>query len=159
MLIFSFNKSRGIKIAVISAFAVILTLLCVIIALNKRPPVPEYATADEIGNYSTEATDTKAQEKFLRQFGIKADTTTKRSDEVTIPSDFDEIYNNYNELQRAVGLDLTPFRGEKVSRVVFRLKDKDKYATLLIFKSRVIGGHVSTGVYCDGYEALNGTTG
>ena len=121
--------------------------------------MPDYATADEIGRFFTEAADTDAQVEFLSQFGIKVNTKTKQSDTITIPLNFDNIYNEYNELQQAAGLDLKPFRGEQVSRVVFKLQDKEKYVTLLLFKAHVIGGHLSTGVYGDGYEALNGTTG
>ena len=159
MVVFSFNKKRGAKIAVISVFAVFLSVLCVIIALERREAVPDYATADEVGRYFTEAADTKAQAQFLKQFGIKVNTSTKKADKIIIPADFDDIYEEYNELQKAIGLDLSPFRGEQVSRVVYRLRDKEKYVTLLIFKAHVIGGHLSTGVYGDGYEALNGKTG
>ena len=159
MVVFSIGKRRGVKIAIISVFAVFLTVLCVVIALEKKEAVPDYATADEIGRYFTEASDTDAQVKFLTQFGIRVNTKTKKSDEVTIPADFKDVYNEYNELQKQAGLDLSPFRGEQVSRVVYKLKDKEKYVTLLIFKAHVIGGHLSTGVYGDGYEALNGKTG
>ena len=159
MVVFSFSKRRGAKIAVICIFAVFLTALCVIIALEKKQAVPDFATADEIGTYFTEAADSDAQAKFLAQFGIRIDKKGKKSDKVKIPVSFDEVYDEYNGLQRAVGLDLKPFRGEQVSRVVYKLKDKKKYVTLLIFKAHVIGGHLSTGIYGDGYEALNGTTG
>ena len=159
MVVFSFNKRRGVKIAVISAFAVFLTVLCVIIALERKEAVPDYAESEKTGRYFTEAADTDAQERFLSQFGIKVKTKTKKSDMVTIPADFDDVYRDYNELQKAIGLDLSLFRGEQVSRVVYRLKDKEKYVTLLIFKAHVIGGHLWTGIYGDGYEALNGEAG
>ena len=160
MVVFSFNKKRGAKIAVIAALSVFLTALCAVIAFERRTAVPDYATADEVGRYFTEAADTEAQVRFLRQFGIRVNPKTKKSDKVNIPADFDEIYNAYNELQKAIGLDLSPFRGQQVSRVVYRLRDKEKYATLLIFKAHVIGGHLGTGIYGDGYEALNyGKTG
>ncbi len=160
MVVFSFNKKRGVKIAVIAALSVFLTALCAVIAFERKAAVPDYATADEIGRYFTEASDTKAQVGFLAQFGIRVNPKTKKSDKVTIPADFNGVYDDYNELQKAIGLDLCPFRGERVSRVVYRLADKDKYATLLIFNAHVIGGHLSTGIYGDGYEALNyGKTG
>lgn len=133
---------------------------CIIIAFGRKPAVPDFATADEVGKYSTAAGDTKAQVKFLSQFGIKIDKNTKKTDTVTIPENFNEVYEDYNNLQIEAGLDLKPFRGEQVSRVVYKINKKEGYATLLIFKGRVIGGHLSTGEYGDGYEALNyGTTG
>lgn len=137
-----------------------MTVLCVLIAHDRTEAVPDYATADEIGRYSTEAADTAQQVKFLSQFGIKVDTKSKKSDTVKIPVNFDEVYEEYNKLQNEAGLDLSPFNGEDAARVVYKLKDKDRYVTLLIFKAHVIGGHLSTGEYGDSYEALNnGTTG
>ncbi|MCR5653381.1 MAG: DUF4830 domain-containing protein [Ruminococcus sp.] len=159
MVVFSFDKRRGIKIAVISFFSLFLIVLCAVIALERKQAVPDYATADEVGRFFTEAADTDAQLRFLNQFGIKADKSTKKHDKVTIPADFGEVYEEYNELQKETGLDLSPFRGTEVSRVVYKLRNKEKYVTLLIFKAHVIGGHLSTGVYGDGYEALNGAIG
>lgn len=160
MVVFTFGKKRAAKVAVISAFAVFMIALCVIISVGRRASVPDFATADEVGRYSTRADSTKAQVKFLSQFGISVDKNTKKTDAVTIPKSFNEVYEDYNSLQIEAGLDLKPFRGEKVSRVVYRINKKEGYATLLIFRGRVIGGHLSTGEYSDGYEALNyGTIG
>lgn len=155
MVVFTFGKKRAAKIAVISALAVVLIALCVIIAVGRRVSVPDFATADEVGRYSTLAADTNAQAKFLSQFGIKIDKSTKKTDTVTIPKDFNEVYEDYNDLQLEAGLDLKPFRGEQVSRVVYKINKKEGYATLLIFRGRVIGGHLSTGEFSDGYEALS----
>ncbi|MBR2108547.1 MAG: DUF4830 domain-containing protein [Ruminococcus sp.] len=160
MVVFTFGKKRAARAAVISALAVVLIVLCVAIAAGGRASVPDFATADEVGKYSTAAGDTKAQVKFLSQFGIKIDKNTKKTDTVTIPESFNAVYEDYNNLQIEAGLDLKPFRGEQVSRVVYKINKKEGYATLLLFKGRVIGGHLSTGEYGDGYEALNyGTIG
>lgn len=160
MVVFSIGKKRAARAAVISALAGLMIAFCIIIAFGRKPAVPDFATADEVGKYSTAAGDTKAQVKFLSQFGIKIDKNTKKTDTVTIPENFNEVYEDYNNLQIEAGLDLKPFRGEQVSRVVYKINKKEGYATLLIFKGRVIGGHLSTGEYGDGYEALNyGTTG
>lgn len=159
MVVFSFNSKRAVKAAVVTVCAVFLVVLCVIIAMEKKTAVPEYATADEIGRYFTEAADTEMQEEFLEQFGIKVDTKSKTSDKIIIPKSFDDVYEEYNGLQKLIGLDLSPFKGGEANRVVYKMKDKEKYVTLLIFKGHVIGGHLSTGIYGDGYEALNGKTG
>lgn len=158
MIILSLNKKRGIKTAAVIVMSVFLLALCAVIAFEKKQPVADYATADEIGGYFTEASDTKAQLEFLSQFGIKADPKSKKTDTVRIPACFNEVYEDYNKLQTEIGLDLSPFKGERVSRVKYKVKGKEKYATLLIFKAHVIGAHLSTGIYGDAYEALNGKT-
>ena len=155
MLVFSIVKRRAIKVAAIFVCAVFLIVLCAVIAFERKTAVPDFATADEVGRYSTNAADTKAQVKFLSQFGIKIDKDSKKTDNIKIPESFNEVYEDYNKLQIEEGLDLKPFRGEQVSRVVYKLNKKEGYATMLVFRGRVIGGHLSTGEYGDGYEAFN----
>lgn len=159
MVLFSIGKNRAVKIAAVSVFAVFMIALCFIIAFESKPSVPDFATADGVGKYSTRAEDTKTQIKFLSRFGIRVDKNTKRTDTVRIPANFDEVYEDYNGIQKEAGLDLKPFRGELVSRVKYKLRQKERYVTLLIFRGYVIGGHLGTGEYGDGYEGLNGEIG
>ncbi len=159
MVVFSFNKKKTVKTALIITLAAVITVFCVIIAMERKEAVPSYAESKSTGRYSTEAPDTEAQLKFLSKFGIKADKRQKKQDEIIIPSEFNKVYTDYNELQKSVGLNLEPFKGETAERITYKVKNKEKYVTLLIFKARVIAGHLSTGVYGDGYEALNGTIG
>ncbi len=154
MFVFTFDKKKGAKLAFISFFAVVAIALCVSIGLQQKDGIKTYATCDELGTYSTEAPDEEAQAQFLRTLGIKVEPKSISSDEITVPTVFDDIYNEYNELQTTIGLDLTPFKGQEVERVVFRLKNSDKTATLLIYKGHVVGGHISSGVYKDSYEPL-----
>lgn len=159
MIVFSFSKKRGVKIAVITVFAAFMAALCFLIAYERQDAVSSYATADEIGRYSTEAPDADAQADFLLQFGLEADKKSRKTDKITIPVKFNEVYTAYNELQKAVGLNLEPYKGIQAQRAVYKIKNEQKYATLIIYKARVIGGHLSTGIFDDGYEALNGKTG
>ncbi len=67
--------------------------------------------------------------------------------EVTVPARFDAVYEDYNALQKSVGLDLSRYRGKKVMRYTYTVtncKDYDGHvtATLLVYKNRVIGGDV-----------------
>lgn len=154
MFVFTFNKKKGTKLVFIAFFAVVAVALCAFIGLQQRDGIKTYATCDELGTYSTEAPDEEAQAKFLRSLGIKVEPEAISSDEITVPTVFDDVYNAYNELQATIGLDLTPFKGQEIERVVFRIKKSDKTATLLIYKGHVVGGHISSGVFGDSYEPL-----
>ncbi len=154
MFIFSFERRRGVKLAAILVFAAFLTALCVFVACERRDAVKGFASSDEIGRYSTEAGDTDARLEFLSTFGIKAERDSESSDTVRVPNDFNDVYTAYNNLQKAIGLNLEPFRGESVSRITYKIMNSKKTVTLLCFKARVIGGHISTGVYGDGYLSL-----
>lgn len=154
MFVFTFDKKKGAKLGFIAAFAIVAIALCAFIGLQQKDGVKTYATCDELGTYSTEAPDEEAQAQFLRALGIKVEQKRVSSDEVTIPAVFDDVYNEYNALQQEIGLDLAPFKGQEVERVVFRLKNSDNTATLLVYKGHAVGGHISSGLYGDDYESL-----
>ena len=82
---------------------------------------------------------------FLSQFGWTVNGATAESAEVTIPAEFDKIFASYNEIQKRQGLDLTRYAGRKVMRYTYKLTNwqdsgKEVYATVIVYKNRVIGG-------------------
>ncbi len=84
---------------------------------------------------------------FLRGFGWEVDPTPVEEAEVTIPADFDRVYQSYNELQHRQGFDLTKFHRKSVMRYTYRITNYPDYdgevlASLLVWKHRVIGGDV-----------------
>lgn len=154
MFVFTFDKKKGAKIAFISLFSLIALMLCAFVGFQQKDGVKAYATCDELGTYSTEAPDEEAQVQFLRALGLRVEKKPLGSDEITIPTVFDSVYNEYNDLQSELGLDLSMFKGQEVERVVFRLKNSNRSATLLVYKGHVIGGHIGSGVYGNSYESL-----
>ena len=68
--------------------------------------------------------------------------------EIIIPSEFGEVYENYNALQKQVGFDLEPFKGRKAIRYTYSLADftPDEYVVinLLVCDGKLIGGDVSS---------------
>lgn len=147
------------KAAAVAACLCVLAAACLCVSLSKAGKPADFAEADGVGRYSLKAENTARQEEFLSQFGLKARTASKKTDRVTIPKKWNEVYENYNKLQKIVGLDLEKLKGREVERVVFKLENSEKYAVLLIWEGRVVGGHLSTGIYGEGYESLNGKTG
>ena len=163
MVLFFADRNRGKKAAAILILAAIMVFVCSLIACTGRETIKATATADEVGVYSTSAESTEEIEKFLAVFGIDADMESEESDTVRIPLEFNEAYSNYNKLQQKIGLDLSPFKGENVRRLIYKLKDKEKQVTLLVFRKHIIGGHICSGVYGEEYKDLlsekNGKTG
>lgn len=85
---------------------------------------------------------------FFRERGLQTDGAPVRSDTVRIPDDFDAVYAAYNALQQQAGWDLTPFRGQEVRRLTFSVQNGSApLAVLLVRGDRVIGGHLTDGVY------------
>lgn len=161
MFIFAVEKIKEqwkkyliICLLALSALAVLLAVLC--INGNK---MPENATCDEIGEYSLCVDSIKSETEFLEQFGLTPDKESLVSDEVVIPSDFNQTYAEYNRLQQEIGLDLRNYKGVSAKRDIFKLENyesdgKEYYVTLLIYKDKVIGGHIGTKIYSDEYRNL-----
>ena len=67
--------------------------------------------------------------------------------QVMIPSEFDKIFLEYNEIQRRQGLDLSAFKKKSVMRYTYSVKNYPGYegevhVNLLVYKNTVIGGDV-----------------
>ena len=63
----------------------------------------------------------------------------------TIPARFDRVYEDYNTIQREMGLNLERYRGKTVMRYTYPVTnytdcDGEVLATLLVYKDKVIGG-------------------
>jgi hypothetical protein len=153
-IITSDSKKTIRKFCIIISLAIFIVIGCSLIIGENKELVLSSSSCDEIGEYFTEAKDTKGQEKFLKQFNIAVDSKSKSEDSVTIPKTFGTVYEEYNKLQKEIGLDLTSYKGREVSRVVYKIKDAESYVTLLIYKGHFIGGHISSGVYGEKYKPL-----
>ncbi len=84
---------------------------------------------------------------FLRQFGWEVEAEPVEEEKVTVPAEFDKVYQSYNELQNKQGFDLTKYRKKEVTRYTYRITnypdyDGVVYANFLVYRNRVIGGDV-----------------
>ena len=57
--------------------------------------------------------------RFLSSYGWQVDADACEAAEVRLPERFNAVYERYNELQRAQGFDLTPYRGRTAWRFRF----------------------------------------
>ncbi len=69
--------------------------------------------------------------------------------EVIIPQEFDDVYEDYNSLQKEQGLDLTRYRGKRCKRYSYWVKNypgssEEVRINLLVYQGKVIGGDVSS---------------
>lgn len=99
--------------------------------------------------YQLSAGDERERIDFLGQFGWVVDQEPVEVSEVVIPGTFNDVYTQYNELQKEQGLDLTGYAGKTCKRWVYRVLNyprdgQEVYATLLIYDGRVIAGDISS---------------
>lgn len=59
--------------------------------------------------------------KFLNSYGIIVKSEPEDFEKITIPSEFDDVYEEYNRLQTECGLDLTDYKGSTGYRYTYRI--------------------------------------
>lgn len=115
--------------------------------------VPQLLTAQERESYIT-SLGWKLAEEYSQVQQQQPD-----ADEITVPRQFNAVYNDYNNLQKEQGFDLSAWKGETVTRYVYLLDEGNGktakksglpppvFLTLLITREgALIGGHISSGV-------------
>lgn len=151
MFVFSFKAStlKYIGVMAFCAMAIIVTVALIPSNTLTESVVPD-AVAVSAEHKSADFKNIKTNAdrvSFLKSYGWEVEDSAVSHTSIIIPEDFDELYDNYNKLQKKEGLDLKKYRGKKVESYTYRITNADDgidYATLLIYKNRVIGGDVSS---------------
>lgn len=86
--------------------------------------------------------------QFLTDFGWEVAASPVESTQVRIPKDANDVFDRYNALQKSQSYDLSEYAGKTVMRYVYEIKNypgatEPVYATLLVYKNKVIGGDVT----------------
>ena len=64
--------------------------------------------------------------------------------EFTIPMEFNNVWNNYNNLLRENGYDLTPYKGKKCKRYTYLIPSENARANIIVCDGEIIGGDISS---------------
>ena len=62
--------------------------------------------------------------------------------EVHIPAEWDNVYNNYNALQKEGGFDLEPWKGRTCTRYTYLIPEHNARGNVLVYSGVVIGGDI-----------------
>lgn len=95
---------------------------------------------------------------FIENFGWEVEEDPVSVEDVVIPSQFGDVYENYNRLQIRQGFDLQPYAGRMVKKWTYAITNYPGYAdsavfvrvTLLVCQGMIIGGDVCS-VELDGF--------
>ncbi len=84
---------------------------------------------------------------YLESYGWQVSPDSIAVEELLIPQEFDETYNQYLALQSGQGFDLTKYQGKRVKRYTYEVTNYPTGETgiqagLLIYKNTVVGGEV-----------------
>ena len=86
------------------------------------------------------------REQFLSSFGWKGDFENETSKTTTIPSEFNDVYTSYNEIQKICGYDLEQYKGQSVTLYSIPITNYDSnddvFASILVYENKIIGGDI-----------------
>ncbi len=92
--------------------------------------------------------DNDGRVQFLKSYGWDVSQSPIESGQVRIPEKSTAVYDRYNELQKSQNFDLSQYAGKIVMRYVYKINNypgatEPVYATLLVYKSQIIGGDIT----------------
>ena len=84
---------------------------------------------------------------YLESYGWQVSPEAVSVEELLIPEEFDETYDQYLALQAQQGFDLTQYKGKRVKRYTYQVTnypsgESGVEAGLLIYKNTVVAGEV-----------------
>ena len=139
MVITAKVKKKNLVMILLAVAAILVVLLW---PSGKKQPAAETGTIQKV-----ETND--ARVSFLKQFGWELNDAPVETQEVRIPTEPNEVFSRYNELQQSQGYDMSNYAGKIVKRYVYEITnhpdDGDDYrATIFVYRSKVIGGDIAS---------------
>ena len=139
----------SVRASTLKFFAVIcvcLVVLLTLVTMGNNTAVYASVNGESInyGGIKTEAD----RVKFIEGFGLKLKEAAVKSEEFSMPENFDRILLGYNELQKSQGLDLSKYTKKKVTHYTYEVTNYDYdgtvYVNLLIHRSKIIACDISS---------------
>jgi hypothetical protein len=145
MFIFTAKLSKRKLAAAVVATGALLIVIIILLSVGKGTPKAS-ASASSRPSGTNIITNTD-RIKFLGEHNWDVDEQPLEFEEVLIPSEFDEVLNGYNEMQKTQGYDLSKYKNKRVMRYSYNVRNypnvnENVRANILIYKNTVIGGDV-----------------
>ncbi len=80
---------------------------------------------------------------YINSLGIAVDEDDFSSKETVIPTEFQDVYSEYNKLQKEAGFDLARFKGKSVTVYSYPVSGQEKNITLIVCDGNIIGGDIA----------------
>lgn len=144
-------KASSLKYVAAMFFCTVAVVSCVLLFPKDTDSVADIGYVEASAKKSGDFKNIKTNDdrvKFLESYGWEIDPNAVEIEEITIPSEFDAVYSEYNEIQKKEGLNLEKYSGKSVKKYTYTVKnygaDTTVFASLLIYKNRVIGGDIAS---------------
>lgn len=135
-------KTTKKKLWIIAGVAVLAVVLLLLLGLHKKEQPAATASGATLL-----AADSAERLAFFQQYGWQVSDEPTEICEVIIPEEFNDVYENYNAIQKQQEMDLTPYKGKRVKRWTYQVtnypnKTDGVYADILIYNGKVVGGDI-----------------
>lgn len=139
-------------------FGLVMLLTGVVVAVVSF--VGNHSAKPAVANQNISCTTTQKRVDYLNSLGYKTDSK-EDSKQITIPAKFNDVYNNYNDIQKQQGFDLTAYKGKTATLYTYNIlnyEDNDNVvANLIVYNGILIGADLCDVSADDGFlVALNG---
>lgn len=86
-------------------------------------------------------------QSLLNSYGWEVDSGSEERETVCIPTKFDDVYTQYNQLQKLQGFDLSSYRGKECEKYDYKVLNypdvtQEVTATVLTYKGKIIGADI-----------------
>ncbi len=147
-------KKRELRYYIAGFLVFLFAVIGGIISVSQTASMP----ASKVGEVNMRASNAEERIAFFSQFGWEISADPLEVKEVVIPTEFDETYEEYNNLQKSQGLDLEKYKGKRVKMWSYEVKNYPGYEALdgvihgniLVYEGIVIAGDISS-VELDGF--------
>ena len=145
MFILSMKMTRKKTVAALSFFLALSVVFTIFLSTNG-------VATDVVNNSNKKITDLAAENNeqrinYLNQFGWEVNQEPSEIVEVAIPTEFNDVYERYNVIQKKQGFDLSPYRGKTVKRWTYDVANypdnrPNVKANILVYENKIIGGDI-----------------
>lgn len=102
------------------------------------------------GVFSIDNATNKMIVEYAASLGWELSPSPAEISHLTIPFEFDAVFEAYNAVQKSSGFDLESFRGKQVSRYTYQVLNHKESASarvllgVLVYENRIIAGDISS---------------
>lgn len=103
-----------------------------------------------VGLFSVDNATNEMIVDYIEDLGWEIEATPKEITHLTIPKQFDAVYETYNAVQKHSGFNLEDFKGKKVTRYTYRVlnhkesKNTRVVAGVFVYENTIIAGDISS---------------
>ncbi len=153
MFLVSLKSLKG-KFILLFAAVLAAVIVCSVISSDGKG---DNEDTSQINTVSLSASTQDELISFISSLGYSVKNEPDSVEEIIIPEEFDKIYEQYNELQKSSGLDLSRYKGCRAKKWTFTITDYPGYEerdcikiNLIVYGKRIIGGDICS-VELDGF--------